>query len=135
MGVRKAVTQDVDKIYEIAQNNTEEIGYIPKPAYEEGVEDGDTIVAVFEDEVVGFAKFHEKKNGITTLNEIVVSEKVRGEGLGKEMLDYLERKGHYIQLKVPVDNDSVEFYEHIGYNKIKKIEKEEKRDLFVFRSF
>ena len=127
--IRKANLDDIDKIKEIADNNTHEIGFVLKPALEEHCKKESLIVAVQGDKVLGFCNYNKrKKDGVNVIYEVCTDKKYRGNGIGRALLNSIERP---IVLKCPVDNESNEFYKHYGFNLI-DVEEGKNRKLNVW---
>ena len=110
--VRNARNSDVDLIKKIADANREEIGFVLRPIFEASVEQGELLVAVTNSQIVGFLRWHHRRDGWNTIYEICVDEGFRKSGIGAALLDQIPRP---IRLKCPTDNKSNNFYRHIGY--------------------
>mgnify|MGYP002623878671 CR=1 FL=1 len=126
--VRKATLQDIDAIKKIADKYIKEIGFVLKPALEESCKKGTLLVYECENIVVGFCNYHHRRDGINVIYEICVSDNFRHKGIAKELINNIPKP---IRLKCPVDNESNNFYKHIGA-KLVEIVPGKKRDLNVY---
>ena len=103
--IRKATTTDNAK--RLADAHRKQIGFVMRPALQAAIERGELLEAVIDDAVIGFAHFHVRRDGWTTLYEIVSTSA----GGGRALLSALPRP---LRLKCPVDNHSNGLYEHMG---------------------
>ena len=129
--IKKANLGQVDQVKEIADKYTEELGFIVKASVIEAIKNEELIVKIQNGDVIGFCKYHRRKDNWTTIYEIAVLEEYRGEGYGKQLINYLLQRKHCINLKCPVDNKSNKFYKKIG-KYVKTIEgKNRKLNLYI----
>lgn len=112
--IRQANEFDIDNIKEIADKYNHELGFIIRESLVESIKNRECIVCEVDSKLVGFCKFHIRKDNWTTIYEIAVLEEYRNNGYGKGMIEYLLNRNHTIRLKCPVDNKSNNFYERIG---------------------
>ena len=81
----------------------------------------DVFLAIEEDEVKGVLDFDVKDN-VCRINEIVVDDSMRGNGIGKllyeELVNYLKTEtwANEIKLSVRSNNVAVGFYKQLGFN-------------------
>lgn len=122
MLIRKAITTDNAK--KLADQHRKQVGFVLRAALQAAIERGELLEAVINDDVTGFAHFHVRRDGWTTLYEIVSVHP----GSGRALLEALPRP---LQLKCPVDNDSNGFYRHMG-GTLKETVAGRKRDLNVW---
>src|SRR5690606_28402857 len=88
--VQKANVQHIAEIKAIADANRESIGFLITPKLEQAIARNAVIVALNKSSVVGFVIYrHRKRDKQTTLSEICVHEKWRGNGIGKQLIDTL----------------------------------------------
>ena len=110
--IRTARIEDITAVKRIADSNKREIGFIVRPILEASIESGELLVAHEENgEVIGFLRWHRRRDGWSTIYEICVRADFRGLGIGKCLLNHIPRP---IRLKCPVDNDANVFYERLG---------------------
>jgi hypothetical protein len=96
-----------------------ELGFINTQAFADSSKRGELLVGRDSNgEVVGFARFHHRRDRITTLYEIGVAR--QGAGLGGALIGALEREASRagsleIRVKCPIDLPANEFYSASGY--------------------
>ncbi|MCK9345272.1 MAG: GNAT family N-acetyltransferase [Candidatus Pacebacteria bacterium] len=118
VNVRIAYPEDLPAIKKIADANKKEIGFIVRPIFEESIQNQELFVACkLNGEIVGFVRWHHRRDEWNTVYEICVRNDSRRDGIGKLLLAQIPKP---IQLKCPVDNASNKFYEHIGFSLISK---------------
>lgn len=127
--VRQATLEDIDAIKKIADKNSQQIGFVLRPALEENCKKGNLLVAEAIGEILGFCNYNtRKKDNTNVIYEVCVDYKYRGNGIGKKLIDNIERP---ILLKCPVDNESNNFYGTYGFTLI-DVEDGKKRKLNVW---
>lgn len=127
MEIRQAVDDDIGKIKQVAQRYAKQIGFILRPALVEAIKRG---TLLFHEDSGSFCHYRiRQKDSVVVIYEICVPVEFRKNGIAKAMVDFLPRP---IQLKCPVDNESNNFYEHMGFTLI-AVEKGKKRKLNVWR--
>lgn len=113
--IRYTREEDISIISKLNREFIYEIGYIPIPSLRERILQKESIVLVRDENIIGFANFHLRKDGIITIYEIAIKKEYQSRGNGKKLIEYiLNNIGPYIQLKCPVDNSSNKFYNKIG---------------------
>jgi ribosomal protein S18 acetylase RimI-like enzyme len=128
----------IDGIKSLADANRESLGFMPRKKLEEIATQHRAFVALHESNVIGFVIFrHRKRDLQTTLSEICVHHKYRGQGIGSDLIQSLiydcnQRRRDYIQLKCPTDLPANKFYEHLGFE-LYMTEAGKKRKLNVWR--
>ncbi len=92
----------------LADANRHIFGFITRSAFYDAFQSGTLIVALQNEKVVGFLRYHHRKRDLqTTLYDICVAESERGKTLGKGMLQLLIDYCHtshrtFILLKCPI---------------------------------
>ena len=124
--IRIAKISDIDKIKEIAQSYTKEIGFVMRPALEDAVKRQELL---YDDETGSFCHYRYRRDGVSVIYEICVPQQHRGKGIAKTMINMILTP---VQLKCPVDNESNAFYKHIGFELIETLPGK-KRELNVWR--
>ncbi len=111
--VRFANNEDLSAIEQIAYRNKDSLGFILRCIIKASTEAGELFVACKEDgEVIGFIRWHRRRDGWIIIYEICVRRDFRGEGVGRLLLEKVPKP---IRLKCPQDNESNKFYEHLGF--------------------
>ena len=111
----------IEGIKSLADSNRHIFGFITRGAFYDALQAGTLIVALQNEKVVGFLRYHHRKRDLqTTLYDICVTESERGKNLGKEMLQMLVehcRQSHraIILLKCPAHLAANAFYEKSGF--------------------
>jgi len=96
----------------LLQKYSAELGFHPTNP---SVEKGEVLIIKQKDIVVACLIFHQRKDGVTSIYDLVVDESMRGQGLAKELLRALIEAGHdLIQLKCPEELPSNYFYARYG---------------------
>lgn len=99
-----------------------------RPALEEHCRKGTLLVAELDNQIAGFCNYHHRRDGINVIYELRVSDNFRHRGVAKELINNIPEP---IRLKCPVDNESNNFYQHIGAKLVETV-KGKKRDLNVY---
>lgn len=78
------------------------------------------LVCVNQDELIGYCRLVVNEN-IGYLSQIVVNEKYRGQGIGKQLILMNEKKALELgvsQIRLAAKVEVVEFYYKLGYSKL-----------------
>lgn len=127
MYVSVARQTHVDGAKCLADANRHIFGFITKRAFYDAFNEGSLIVALQNEKVVGFLRYHHRKRDLqTTLYDICVAEAERGKKFGKVMLQMLIDCCHQshralILLKCPTHLAANTFYEKNGFRHIDTI--------------
>ena len=117
----------MEEIKSLADSHRHIFGFITRGAFYDAFQAGTLIVALQNEKVVGFLRYHHRKRDLqTTLYDICVAESERGKNLGKKMLQLLIehcRQSHraLILLKCPAHLAANVFYEKNGFHHIDTI--------------
>lgn len=135
--IRKANFNDLDAIKKIVDKHRLELGFVMRAIIEKAIRDAEIFVAEYSQEIIGFAQYHHRRDGQTTLYNIAVLPDSRNIGIGKRLfgavLDESKlRKQKIIALKCPLELDANQFYFHLGMQCI-LTEKGKIRQLQVWR--
>lgn len=136
--LRKATAEDLDTLKHLVDRHKNELGFVIRSALERSIQLSEIIVAINTDDILaGFTQYHHRKDGQTTLYNIVVDKNYQRQGIGKRMIDKLkaeakERQQHFILLKCPEELPSNEFYRNYGFT-LSEIEKGKKKPLSIWR--
>jgi N-acetylglutamate synthase-like GNAT family acetyltransferase len=134
---RSATRIDVPSIKALADAHRLELGFVLRPVILASADAHSVIVALSKGEVIGFVRFHHRRDGITTIYEVCVDATRRMQGIGRRLVDVLRSKaktlGHSsMKLKCPEGVAANEFYACIGMTHT-SIEKGRRRRLMVWR--
>jgi len=135
--IYKASIEDIDAIKRIADHNKESIGFVMRPALVFSLERGWLLVTEHEGQIVGFCNYRHCRDKHTTIYEICVALSMRGQGIGREMIDALIAEARiqrqfYIQLKAVVGLPANEFYAKCGFEHV-GVDEGKKRPLNIWR--
>jgi GNAT superfamily N-acetyltransferase len=97
--------------------------FLPRLVYEKAVTSGELLLCSNSSGLVGCLHFHHRRDGITTVHEIVVTPSEQGRGAGRALLDALEedaraRGQKRLRLKCPVDQPANGFYARVGFQRV-----------------
>ena len=119
--IRKAQTEeDIDGLKAIADKQADLLGWVPRSAYEQKLEDNEIFIAEQGDEIVGFLDYHHRRDNTTTLHKIAVAEDYFGQGIGRRLVEALidecvTIKTLSIKTKCIEDSVSNKFFQAIGF--------------------
>ena len=134
--VREAKLEDLNAIMTIARQDVDHLGFEPRGAYVQSIEDFKLFVAILDEKyVIGFVKFGGTTKDMWTIYQIATARVARGKGAGRALIEYLSfvagQNEAGIRLKVTTENSvAVAFYQRIGF-RIVDTEKPNKRSLYV----
>lgn len=135
--IRKGIIEDVPRIKELAEMERSAIGFMTRSTYKQAIENGQILVVMINDEVVGFQYYyHRKRDTQTTLYQKTIDKEFRHQGLAKLLVDAVINEalllGHKtVLLKCPVGLESNEFHRKIGFSLIGQ-EQGKKRKLNIW---
>lgn len=129
VAIRRARLADVDGIKKLAQRHSDELGFVMKCTIEQGIGRGELLVAAADDEVVGFANTHRRRDGVTVLYELAVAEEHRHQGIAKQLLGVM---GRPLVAKCPAKLPSNKFYLRVGFRLVETV-RGKSRTLNVWR--
>jgi len=121
----------------LLDQNSHEVGFVTYAAFTQAAEKSELFVAIAKRVVVGFVRFHFRRDGRVTVYEIATKLDYRKNGVGRALLHTLREAAHargynVIQLKCPEAGEANAFYAHIGFTR-HGVEKGRKRRLCVWR--
>jgi len=99
----------------------EEQGVDPDIEVDEHEEAATHFVAYADDEPVGAARLREPEDGLGKVERLAVLESHRGEGLGRQLMEAVEREAQRWELERLTLHGQLrvaEFYEHLGYEQV-----------------
>lgn len=124
MKIRKATQKDKDHIAKIWRMHPAKfIGGVYMAALNRDIDNGECHVAEINSVVVGFVRFHTRRDNWTTIYTIAVNPNHKGQYIGRHLLWSVPAP---FRLKVTTDNtQAIRFYEHVhmvraGYEETKK---------------
>lgn len=79
----------VDPIKSLADRHRNELGFHSRQSFVESFQRRQVFIATDNGEVVGFVRYHHRKDGRTTLYEIATSPEYRGQDIGRKLITTL----------------------------------------------
>lgn len=119
--VSDAEPEHIDGAKQLADANRPIFGFLTRGAFHAALQERCLIIALRNNNVVGFLRYHHRKRDRqTTLYDICVAKEARGEGIGQQMLSLLIERCHALNretvvLKCPVQLDANKFYARNGF--------------------
>lgn len=127
--IRLATSQDIDAIDKIARQYPKELAFVRRNALQRGVDNKSLHVATSDDNVVGFALFHRRRDGWQTIYDMAVGRSHIRRGIGRLLLYSVPCP---IRLKTTQDNERANrFYKNAGME-LSGTEQGKKRRLNVY---
>lgn len=110
----------IDAIKRIADQCRAELGFHTRQAYVDSLNKDELLIAKRDADVIGFARYHHRRDNRTTLYEIAVTPNIRDKGIGRRLVDALiadcERvSSRCLRLTCPVELPANRFYEAMGF--------------------
>jgi N-acetylglutamate synthase-like GNAT family acetyltransferase len=135
---RKATLADVDAMKALVDRHKTELGFVVRSALERSIGLSEVIVAIYASaHLAGFVHYHHRKDGQTTLYNIVVDQPYRRNRVGRQLIIELTSEArryrqNAVLLKCPEQLPANDFYEHCGFALVEK-ESGKKRPLSIWR--
>lgn len=136
--LRKATLQDLDAIKQLMDEHRNELGFVIRAALERSIISSEIIVAIGDnEELLGFVHYHHRRDGQTTIYNIVVRQVQRRQGIGRKLLDELKLEASNLQqqfmfLKCPEQLPANKFYRDYGFL-LTETQKGKKRELSIWQ--
>lgn len=120
ISIQKAVPDDIDQIKQIADAHRKELGFVRKPSLLEAISRSELIVARQNGHIVGFVEYRHRLDEQTTLYNIVVNSALRGQGIGRQLVQALIDDSSnigktHITLKCPEELEANKFYAALNF--------------------
>lgn len=111
---------DVDVVKRIADQHRAELGFHARQAYVDSLNKNELLIAKKANQIVGFTRYHHRRDNRTTLYEIAIIPTTRGEGIGRKLIEALVAdcqcvSSRCLRLSCPVELPANHFYEAIGF--------------------
>lgn len=113
-------SMDIEAIKQIADSNRNELGFHPRQTFLESQAKKELLIAKERNEIIGFVRYHHRKDKITTLYEIASHKDFRGRDVGRKLIDTLKEEcqkigSRLIRLSCPVELQANGFYKKYGF--------------------
>ena len=112
---------DIDEMQQVVKKPVEEGIILPRSDDEIATNIRSYIVAKIENKVVGFTALHIHTKTLAEIRSLVVDEKFRGLGIGKNLVLKALEEGKYLGVKEVLSlTYNKEFFEKLGFIEIEK---------------
>lgn len=116
---------DIDHVKNIAEQCRVELGFHSRQAYVESFNKGEILIAKRDKQIIGFTRYHHRRDNRTTLYEIAVIPEARGNGIGHQLIkaliaDCQRVSSRCLRLSCPVELTANRFYEAVGFIRPKR---------------
>jgi ribosomal protein S18 acetylase RimI-like enzyme len=104
----------------LLDQNSRAVGFVTRAAFKKSAEQEELYVATLAGIVVGFVRFHFRRDGGTTVYEIVTSRDCRRQGVARALVHAVAQATRArgldeIRLKCPEGSDANGFYPRVGF--------------------
>ncbi len=114
--IRSAREKDILAIKKIADANKRYLGFTKRVILGGSIAKAELHVAVTRRHVVGFIRWHKRRDGWTTVYELCVDELYHSHGAGRKLMGVIGDGP--AKLKCHSDNPAIQFYNHLGFKTI-----------------
>lgn len=111
--VRAAHERDIPQIKKIADANKRYLGFTVRAILGSSIAKGELYVALIGNKIIGFIRWHRRKDGWTTVYELAVDEGHRKQGVGKKLMEIVGQGP--AKLKCHTTNPAICFYTKLGF--------------------
>ncbi len=110
----------VDAVKAIADRHRDELGFHTRQTFVDSIRRGELVVAVEGRQVVGFARFHKRRDPSATLYEIATSPERRRRGVARRLVTAVVEEcrnagARLLRLSCPAELPANAFYEAAGF--------------------
>lgn len=115
-----ADTSVIDAVKRIAEQNRAELGFHTRQSYVDSLNKGELLIARADTQVVGFVRYHHRRDNLTTLYEIGITPHMQGKGIGHRLIyeliaDCQRMSSRCLRLSCPVELPANRFYRSLGF--------------------
>lgn len=126
--IRYGINEDIPAIRRIAQQHSKELGYVMYPALRQSIQKYELFVAVADRQVVGFCRWHKRRDEWSTIYELAVHRDFQGHNIGRALLEAVPAPR---RLKCTIENPANYFYADSGMT-LDRVEAGKHRQLNVW---
>ena len=136
--VRPATPDDLAGIDALVRQASDVFGFVPRVVIARAIDEGKVLVLTAGDgRLIGAIRFHHRRDGFTTIHEVVVAADARKDGVGRTLVQAvhdaaLARGQQSLRAKCPIDALANGFYRATGWERV-AIEDGRVRELVVWR--
>jgi GNAT superfamily N-acetyltransferase len=110
----------VDAVKRLADLHRDELGFHTRQSYVESIRRGELVVATTGRRVVGFVRFHKRRDRAATIYEIATDPAVRRRGLARRLVGSVVEECRradvrLLRLSCPAELPANNFYEAVGF--------------------
>lgn len=113
VSVRLGQEKDIPQIKKIADANKNYLGFTIRAILGASMKKAELHVAEINGHIVGFIRWHKRKDGWTTVYELAIDEKYRRKGVGRILIAMLGSGP--IKLKCHTANPAIQFYNRLNF--------------------
>lgn len=111
--IRIAHTNDIDFCDKIARRCREELPFISRVQFASSIEKEELLLAEEGGEIVGFLRFHKRRDNLTTIYDLAISPDYRRQGIASRLIHYLDAP---LRVKTTEENGSaLALYKRLGF--------------------
>ena len=114
--IRLACEGDIPYIEKIFKANKRYLGFTKRVIMGVSIAKTELHVAVIKNRVVGFIRWHRRRDGWSTVYELCVDESCRGRGIGRRLMKVIGLGP--AKLKCHSKNPAMLFYKKLGFKKV-----------------
>ena len=114
--IRPACDHDIPGIKKVGRRNKKFLGPIMDVYLKNSLSKSELHVACAGRHIVGFIRWHFRRDGWATIYQLCVSERVRRQGLGKRLIAVAGTGP--VQLKCRYGNPALHFYRSLGFRSV-----------------
>jgi GNAT superfamily N-acetyltransferase len=112
----------IDAVKALADRHRDELGFHTRQAFIDSARRGELLVATEADAVVGFVRFHKRRDGVATLYEIVTAPGRRRRGVARQLVAAVVEEGRLwgarlLRLSCPAELPANAFYQAVGFTR------------------
>ena len=110
----------INAVKALADSHRDELGFHTRQSYIDSLSKGELIVATLERRVMGFVRFHKRRDHAATIYEIVTAPELRRKGIARRLLvavveECRQMDARLLRLSCPADLPANAFYEAVGF--------------------
>ena len=121
--LRKATLKDIPKMQKLVAEEIKNGIILPRDDDEVATNIRSYILAVVDNEIIGYAALHIHSLKMAEIRSLIVSQKARGLGAGKKIVEFCKREAKELGVKeILVLTYIPEFFKKLGFKEINKEE-------------
>jgi GNAT superfamily N-acetyltransferase len=106
----------------LADSHRDELGFHTRQSYVDSIHQSELIVATLERRVVGFVRFHKRRDHVATIYEIATAPERRRKGIARRLLvavieECRRSNARLLRLACPAELPANTFYEAVGFGR------------------